>query len=90
MKKFIKFDRDYISNSLDNRESKNIQRWLDENASELPDANGIYSEVQVLTLMRLQKKLKWMHNLLHRLHKDGALSSGTLVATIIIWIIEVY
>ena len=76
--KFIKFDRDYISNCLNNRESKNIQRWLDENARELPDANGIYSEVQVLILMYLQKKFKWAQNLMFRLHKDGAFSSGML------------
>lgn len=63
MKKFIKFDREYISNYPNSRESKNIQRWLDENASELPDANGIYSEVQVLILMYLQKKFKWAQTL---------------------------
>lgn len=77
MKKFIKFDREYISNYPNSRESKNIQRWLDENASELPDANGIYSEVQVLILMYLQKKFKWAQNLMYRLHKDGAFFSGT-------------
>lgn len=82
MKKFIRFDLDYICSHADENESVKIRNWMEKYKDLFFINDGIYQIKQVLTIMQLAGKSEWVISIMQRMletyreYGESLLNSG--------------